>query len=208
MRITALFVLLAGCATTIESEWKSPDLRTAKINTVAVFGLYGSPTARLAFEGKLTEGLLAKGVNAKPGYDFIKPDEKPDQAEIVAKMKQVGIDAVLITHVVDRKIETKTQSTPLYTTAWTPMYATGWYGYYGNYYGSYAAPVSVGPSVTTTTEETTYFVDTILYLVDQNQEPVYANRSNTTRSRADKFAGDISAHVASFLAKEHVATRN
>ena len=209
MRITALFLLLTGCAATIiTNEWKSPDLGRSNIRTIAVFGLYGSPTARLAFESKLTEALLAKGVQAKPGYDFIKADEKPDQAEIVARMKQVGIDAVLITHVVDSKVEVKTQNTPLYQQAWGPTYRTGWYGYYGSYYGNYPmGVVNDVPTVTTTTEETTYYVDTILYLVDGAQEPVYANRSDTTRSRADKFASDISGRVASVLSREGVASR-
>jgi hypothetical protein len=71
-----------------------------------VIGVFRQDLERRYFEDEFTSQLKAKGTDAVQGYKILPEGEMPDdqlptQQEIVSKMKELGIDSVLITSLVD-----------------------------------------------------------------------------------------------------------
>ena len=66
-----LALCFAGCATHLESTWRSPELKARQLKRFAVFGVAPEASARTAFEEALTDGLRARGLFAEPGYAFV-----------------------------------------------------------------------------------------------------------------------------------------
>ena len=194
MRTSAVLLAmgLISCATVVESTWKSPELKARQLKTFAVFGVSDSQSGRVAFEQTLTEGLKANGLAAEPGYDFLSYDEKIDKADIIAKLRGKNVDAVLVSKIISRDVTVK--STPVWQTAVAtdPFYG-GWYGYFGG------IPVTdtgmVGGNVT---EKTEYVWETVLYDLEDNK-PMWAARSVSSRNSPGKFGSDIANRVASEL---------
>jgi len=183
-------LLLAGCAATkVESTWTNPELAGRKMKTFAVFGVTGSPSGRIAFEEGLTNGLKDHGLDARPGYDFVLYDERPGKDAVIERLKAKGIEGVLVSKIARRT--TKLES--------TPVFIGGSYGaiYGGGFYDYWAAPMAVA---TYTTEENDFIVETVLYALDDNK-PMWAMRTDTSRTSPSKFAGDIGGAVADDLKK-------
>jgi hypothetical protein len=184
----ALVLVLAGCAQTkVESTWKNPALPDRKIKVFAVFGVTGSPSGRIQFEEALTKGLTDRGLDAKPGYDFVLYDERPSKEEVISRLKAKNIEGVLVSKIARRT--TKTES--------TPVYVGGGYGTYygGGFYDYWYAPMAMS-SYTTETNE--FIVETVLYALTDDV-PMWATRTNTRRTDAGAFANDIGGSVAAGL---------
>jgi len=185
----ALALLLAACAQTkVETTWKNPALASRQMKTFAVFGVTGSPSGRIEFEEKLTDGLKSRGLDARPGYDFVLYDERPAKEEVIQRLKAKGIEGVLVSKIARRN--TKLESTPVYVGG---GYGTAYYG--SGFYDYWYAPMAVS-SYTTETNE--FIVETVLYALTDDQ-PMWATRTNTKRTDPGAFAGDIAGSVATGL---------
>jgi hypothetical protein len=182
MRSLLLLVLcLTGCATTLDSVWRSPDLRSHNIKTFAVLGLTPRPAGRLAFEQALTRGLRERGQPAVASYSLMTFDEKPDQKVIVERLKGKHIDAVLVSSIVGHEVHVDA-----YPAAGPGgPYYHGWYGYMGTY-------------STYTTVSVEYTVETVLYDVEDSK-PLWAAHSTTTRKSPADFGSDIAGPIADEL---------
>jgi len=183
-------LLLAGCAATkVESTWTNPELAGRKMKTFAVFGVTGSPSGRIAFEEGLTNGLKDRGLDARPGYDFVLYDERPGKEAVTERLKAKNIEGVLVSKIARRT--TKLES--------TPVFIGGSYGavYGGGYYDYWVAPAAVA---TYTTEDNEFVVETVLYTLSDDK-PMWAARSVTSRTSPTKFAKDIGGVVADDLKK-------
>ena len=181
-------LLLAGCAATkVESTWTNPELAGRKMKTFAVFGVTGSPSGRIAFEKGLTNGLKDRGLDARAGYDFVLYDERPGKDEVVQRLKAKNIEGVLVSKVARRT--TNLESTPVFVGgSYGAIYGAGFYDYW-------VAPMAVA---TYTTEENEFVVETVLYTLDDNK-PMWAARSVTSRTSPSAFARDIGGAVADGL---------
>ena len=184
----AVFFLLAGCVSTrVESTWTNPTFPARRIQSFAVFGYTGSPSGRIAFEETLTQALRKKGLDAIPGYNFVTYDEWPSREEILRRLAAKNIEGVLVSKVARRT--TKLESTPVFVGgSYGAIYGAGFYDYW-------VAPMAVA---TYTTEENEFVVETVLYTLDDNK-PMWAARSVTSRTSPSAFARDIGGAVADGL---------
>jgi hypothetical protein len=173
---------LTGCATTLDSVWRSPDLRAHNIKSFAVFGQAPRPGGRVAFEQALSSALRQRGFAAIPSYSLMTFDQKPEQAVILERLKGRHVDAVLVSSIIGQQVHV--DSYPTGGPVGGPYYH-GWYGYMGSY--GYSTTVSVE-----------YTVETVLYDLE-DQKPLWAARSTTTRKSPADFAEDIADPIADEL---------
>jgi len=129
LAVLAVFALaVAGCATTqLNSVWKDPayQKRPARIMVVGVFR---SPLYRRVFEDEFVTQLEARGTPAIASYTVLPDTLQNDRNEIAAKVKELGVDAILITRLVSKKtVQTYVPA----TTYFPPPYYNSWPDYYG-----------------------------------------------------------------------------
>lgn len=179
--LLVLMLCLTGCATTLDSVWRSPDLRAHNIKTFAVLGQAPRPAGRVAFEQALTAGLQQRGLQAVASYSLMTFEDKPEQQVVVERLKGRHIDAVLVSHIVGREVHVDAYP------AGGPggPYYHGWYGYMGSY-GVY------------TTVSVEYTVETVLYDLE-DKKPLWAAHTTTTRKSPADFGTDIADPIADEL---------
>jgi hypothetical protein len=127
-----LMVVTSCLITTLDSVWKDPNYQGGKLNKVLVVGVAKRPTVRRLFEDKFIAELKVRGTDALSSYTIIPQEGMLDKATVESKVKTLGVDAVLVTRLVNRKKErTYTPSTYHYG---------GWYGRYSRGYGYVTSP--------------------------------------------------------------------
>jgi len=98
-------LILSGCSSTaLIGSWRNPEY-TGQINKVYIVGVSKQETQRRIFEDAFGEQLLQYGVQAIPSYRDIPESEKVDREIIDAKVRANGADAVLLTRILDERIE-------------------------------------------------------------------------------------------------------
>ena len=170
-------ILLVSCANTkISQSWVEPGNKKS-YNDLLIIGIGESEQNRRAYESYFIEELRSHGIEAEASYKLIKSDEKIDRDTVTNAIKGMGIDGVIVTHMV--AVEEETVYRP------STGYAYGGYGggyYRGGYYGglySYYPHVNTyvhNPGYYTTHE--TYTLETSLYDV-ASEELVWTARSRT-----------------------------
>ncbi len=179
-RTAALFVtsiLLASCANTkISQSWVEPDNKKS-YDDLLIIGIGESQHNRRAYESNFVEELMANGADAEASYKLIKSNEKIDRSTVTRAIKGMGIDGVIVTHLVAVDEETIYRPTTGY--AYGGGYGVGYGGgYYGGLYSYYPHVNSYvnNPGYYTTHE--TYTLETNLYDVE-SEELVWSARSRT-----------------------------
>jgi len=137
------FLAMTGCAATkITQVWKDESYQEGSLKSVLVIVLVSNPTARMEFESDFAKRFKYRGIKSVEGFRSLEMETltgKGSRDAIVAKMQDLGFDAVLVTRVVDRN--TKVDIIP-------GMTITTGFGYGGAYVG--ASYVFSGPSAPTT----------------------------------------------------------
>jgi len=126
--VVALAWLLASCAsTTLQSTWRDPAFQGGAFKRIFVLGLSARDvTARRVLEDTVAAKLMAAGVEAVPGWQFLANDGPADEAALTAAVASSRADAMLMV----RLLGVDTQ-----TTFWPPMGPRfGWYGFYSGWY--------------------------------------------------------------------------
>lgn len=136
----SIFLFITGCASThIISAWKNPEYEAGQIRKVAVIGVFRRPTLRHYFEEEFARRLKAENIETVPGYSVIKNEKMPEEA-LIAKIKGLNIDALLISRIVDKKtIETYYPPQTRYIGPPRPYYHN-WYRYYRDSYNYVVTP--------------------------------------------------------------------
>jgi len=101
-----LMVLLAvtACASTkLTSVRKDPGYVGGPVQKVFVMVFATKPTVRNMIENEFVKQLRARGTGAVPGYSIVPFDQMLEKETIASKVKDLGVDAVLITRVIGRK---------------------------------------------------------------------------------------------------------
>jgi len=143
--IAARLAFAAGCAsTTLQSTWHDPAYSSGPFRKIFVIGLSARDvTARRVFEDVMVSKLRAAGVQAVPGWQYIKADGQAPEGEVSAAVADAGADAVLMARLVaiDKQISVNPIVVPGPAYGWYGPYA-GWYGPYAGWYGAgwYAYP--------------------------------------------------------------------
>jgi hypothetical protein len=135
--VLAVFVLVAGCAsTTLQSEWRDPGYSAGPFKKIFVIGLAARDvTARRVFEDVMVSKLNAAGVQAVPEWQYLKGEGQAPEGVVSSAVDSTGADAVLMARLVaiDKQIDVSPVVVP------GPGY--GWYGPYAGWYsGWYAMP--------------------------------------------------------------------
>ena len=121
-------MLFAGCATTqVLSVWKDPSYQ-AHPAKVMVIGVAKNPIYRRMFEDEFTQQIKAHGSEAIASYSVLSDKLQEDQGAIAAKVKELGVDTVLITRMVSSK-------TVQYYVPGSAYYPPPYYGTWPDYYG-------------------------------------------------------------------------
>jgi hypothetical protein len=128
-----LILIINSCApTTLTSVWRDADY-SSNIKKIFVIGVAQKKRVRKLFEDEFTRHLKNRGVDAVPSHQILSAEKMLDKESIVAKIKDLEIDAVLITKVVEKRKEEryKTQYAPSFR-GWHDSYVTG----YGSVYST------------------------------------------------------------------------
>ena len=151
-------LLVTACATTkVLNVWKDEAFRGRMYSRVLVVGVIEEPAYRRLFENEMVEMLKRAGVDAHASYEIFPNTDQINEIAAVEQVRARGIDAVLVTRLVDTRSET------IYTPGTTYIEPvggrwghSGWYGYYG---GSYQVMSTPGHTTeySITTAETHFF---------------------------------------------------
>jgi hypothetical protein len=141
--------LLTACATTtLTSVWRDPDYQAGQIKKMLVIGVSDRPAIKRLYEDEFAKKLRMRGIEAIPSYAVIPPEKMPDQDFVKEKVKELNVDAVLITRLLDKQavqtfyppeVEYDVRSYPGYIPGhgFAPLPAPYYHDWYGHYYRSY-----------------------------------------------------------------------
>jgi hypothetical protein len=126
----ALAVMTSACATTKVTEvWKDPAYQSTP-KRIMVIVVAKKPMIRIFTENEFVQQLKARGTDALPTYIGLPQKETLDKGAIVAKIQEMGADAVLIVRYMDTKVVMTGIPNPA---AATSRYNyQNWYDYYSD----------------------------------------------------------------------------
>jgi hypothetical protein len=133
-------VVLAGCSSApkIVNAWHDPEYQGPAFRSVMVLGIAESPTNRRIFEDTFAMRLRDGGVEAVASHTLLPVGEQLDRDEIEAVVAERGIEAILVTRVV--QVDRETSYSPGYTTVYPGTYYNDFYGFYNYSWGVYHSP--------------------------------------------------------------------
>ncbi len=139
--IISLFIMTSCASTTLTHVWKD-DMFQGQISKVLVMGVTREPATKRFFEDEFVNQLQARGIQATASYRLFPSDSMIAKEDILAQVNNRGIDAFMVTRIVDQKtVETYVPGTVHYA---PPYPHRRWHGYYA---ASYRAVYSPGYTV-------------------------------------------------------------
>ncbi len=178
--ILALTTLIcaSSCGSSVEviNAWKSDKIDTLNDQNILVITRTEDNKKRSAFEEEMVAHLKERDIKASTSYLKIpifndqREYSEDEKKELVAKIKKLGFNAIILTSLKRRteKIVT-TQSGGYYTggsySSLYPQYYGGFYGYYNHPY-SHPTYQSYVPSETHTELRASYILETVIFNLD------------------------------------------
>jgi len=193
MKNKYFFILLAFTFTFLQSCSSSKVLDSWKADTsivdlfkkknVLVIARTSNNDARFAFEKEMADALRARGIKATESYNKapnIHPHREMSEERLTllkTLMKTEGLNAVVLTVIKDKTQTVRTTTNGFYTGG---LYSSYYPGYYGGFYNYYSYPYAYGPyyssfggyipTSTSTSVETNYVLETVIYNLDEPEE--------------------------------------
>ncbi len=100
-------LVMAGCAATkVQRVWTDDTSRGVRLNSVLIVVLVREPSTRRMFESEFARYFKYRGIKAIESFRDFEIEslyDKGSRDAILAKMKEKGSDAILITRIVDRR---------------------------------------------------------------------------------------------------------
>ncbi len=162
--IALLAAVVTGCSgtsTKFAGTWLNPDYTDAHVDDVLVIAVAESDVNRRIYESALVEHLQANGVTAHQSAALLPSKEMLTKEEVVKVIEEKGIDAVLVSRLVDiNEKETYVPPSTYVSGGYYPGYGAP---YYGSYYGYYSTGYSVVTSPGYTYTDVTVTLETNLY---------------------------------------------
>jgi len=119
--------LLSACATTaLEDSWTNPQLAATQVKKVLVLGIAIDEGKRFMFETEMAAALNSHGVQEIAGSNVKALRGKLSKAKVVAALKTMDVDSVVVTRLASYNIEKDYH--PGYTEVWVSGVPTI-YGY-------------------------------------------------------------------------------
>jgi len=203
--LIAFYLLSCGASQKITSSWVNKDVDPSKKYTsIFVMALSQNQSARNIVESDLANAIAAKGYKVAKSTEFFTPqftkETAPTKEAVLAKVKQLGCDAIITVGLVDKTSETRYVPGSSVTVGYSPYmgYGAG-YGF-GGYYG-YMGSTMYNPGYYTT--DKTYFMEANVFdvatekMIWSAQSEAYDPTSISKFSREyttllmDKMSADI-----------------
>lgn len=190
IKILSLLAVIAAAGTPAISQTVLTDVWKDKgqiglAQKVSVLWLARAKQSRLLAENEFVRQLKMRGLAAMPAYVVIPPDRQVEKEEVLAKFRELGVDAVVILRVINKQA------------AQTPIPAAGPIGpahLTGFYQFVYDAPVPDEPGPV--------YLETNVFDVRTGKR-VWAARSVTKVDVVDQKAlSDFIAHTIDRLATD------
>lgn len=190
------FSLFTGCSSTnVTGSWKNSDFTGQPFTSILVVGLTEDPTSRLFWEDRMAEELSAGGMKTVvKSLSASMNDRKVDKDALLDYVKNNGIEAVLVTRLVDTKQET----------VYRPASTNAGPSYYQNYnnYFNHALTQRSSPGYMVT--QTVILLETNLFQV-KNQELVWSMSSDTVESNSiQQLMKSVSKKVVATLKSDQL----
>ncbi len=100
---TVIALLLSSCASTsLVHVWKD-EAHLNKIRSVLIIGVTNKQYIKRSFEDEFVSQFKAKGINAVAAFRVLPSNKKLEKEEIRLKAKELNIDTVLVSRLVERK---------------------------------------------------------------------------------------------------------
>jgi len=165
LAIALLFAtLLVACAPVKMLEVRKDPAYNDKIGKVMILAMASEPYIRKQFEKVFANQLAQRGVEVVMSHEVLPQSTKElDREIVVAKVKEIGVDNVLVTRSLSQKEVTNQQGGGLYFKE-TSLYPDGW--------SSYAVASSGQREVGYSTDYLT--VESSLFVMG-NKTPVWSN---------------------------------
>lgn len=213
IRFSLLFIvagMISACSSTrLTSSWLKEGYTAQKYNKILVFAVTSKVSNRAIVETAMADELKKAGVNAVSSiYIFpLSQNVTPEQLkampkeELVQKLKDNGVDGLLILSLLDKKeeqvyVQGATYTQP--TTVYHPGYYNHYYPYYNNYYNYYS---TVYTTVTTPgyyENQTSLFLESNFYNVNNDEGLVWSAQSTAVDpSSVGQGAADWAVEVVS-----------
>lgn len=131
--LCALWPLVACSPTVLTGSWRDPEYTGGPAKKILVVGLAQKDLVRRMFEDEFARQLQEAGVQAASSYGLFSIEQLKDQRDVVEdKVRKLGFDQVIVSRVVDRRIEEVTQPGTVYGTSYYggDYYRGGWNDYY------------------------------------------------------------------------------
>ncbi len=170
-----MFVLSSCGTTSMKASWRD-DAYKAQPRKVLIVGVAQNEGVRRFYETEFVSALKKHGVDGVPSYLHF--PSRIDSALALAKVRELGVDAILVTRLIDQhEVETYYPPTSTYMGPTYGGYYGGWYGYYG-----YGMDVVTTPGYTTV--EKVYSLETNIFDV-ATQKLVFSAISETKVQSVD-----------------------
>jgi hypothetical protein len=93
---------MSSCATTVlTSVWKDSAYQGGPLKKILIIGVFREQNMKRYFEDEFARELKAKGVDAVPSYSVFPEEDVLNKEIIVEKIRELKMDSVLVTRVVD-----------------------------------------------------------------------------------------------------------
>ncbi|HET9325835.1 MAG TPA: hypothetical protein VFQ05_03605 [Candidatus Eisenbacteria bacterium] len=169
---------LASCtaSTELTNSWTDPTAANRSFKKIAVVGVTPKTSARRIYEDTFAQELQSRGITPVTSYSFA-GEGQLDKDAAVAKLKELGVDAVIVTRLIDQETY-QTYYPPTYSAVAAPSaYYGGWYGYYSMGYSYMSTPGY-------TEENKVFRLETNLYDVT-NDKLAWSGLTQTTISAGE-----------------------
>ena len=143
MIIITLFGISSCATTTLKSVWID-ETYTEPVDNVLVIGIARREVVKRFYEDEFVRQFNAHGVDALPSYRVLPSQDQLDKEDITEKVRELDIDTVLITRLIDTKTVRRyypggTQYYPRGPYGGSPTYRN-WYGYWQSSYSYVRTP--------------------------------------------------------------------
>jgi len=124
--VMALFLISSCASTKLSAVWKDESY-AGTVKKVLIIGISKNETTKKFFEREFSKQLKKRGIEAIPAYDVLPATGELDKETVESKVKELGIETVLITRYLDQKTMTTHIPGQLYV---VPDYYRGYMGFY------------------------------------------------------------------------------
>ena len=184
-------LMISGCSTStrITGSWKDPavDASTGESKSVLITALTRNIEVRTKLENALAAKAAERNIEAVKSSEVFTPDffqVLPERDELIAQIKQTGVDAILTVSLIDTESETRYVRG---SSRYAPMPVYNWYGGFYSYI-NYWHPIMYEPGYYVT--DKTYFLETNLYDAETGRLVWSAQSETVNPTSIDAFAAE------------------